>query len=115
MAGRPAIFDREEQRKNQVVVPLSEQEKRQLKEAAEVSDRSMASFVRMVLNEYFAGGVYTAQKDAETCCIDCVYCVTNNDAGEGVLQYDCIHRAAHKNNIDQWGTSCGCFRSKGGV
>ena len=54
MAGRPAIFDREEQRTNQVVVPMSEQEKRQLKEAAEVSDRSMASFVRMVLNEHFA-------------------------------------------------------------
>ena len=54
MAGRPAIFDREEQRKNQVVVPLSEQEKRQIKEAAAKIDRSMASFVRMVLNEYFA-------------------------------------------------------------
>ena len=54
MAGRPAIFDREEQRKNQVVVPLSEQEKRQLKEAAMKIDRSMASFVRMVLNEHFA-------------------------------------------------------------
>jgi len=54
MAGRPAIFDREEQRKNQVVVPLSEQEKRQLKEAAAKIDRSMASFVRMVLSEHFA-------------------------------------------------------------
>ena len=54
MAGRPAIFDREEQRKNQVVVPLSEHEKRQLKEAAAKIDRSMASFVRMVLNEHFA-------------------------------------------------------------
>ena len=53
MAGRPAIFDREEQRKNQVVVPLSEQEKRQIKEAAAKIDRSMASFVRMVLNEHF--------------------------------------------------------------
>lgn len=53
MAGRPAIFDREEQRKNQIVVPLSEQEKRQVKEAAKEIDRSMASFVRMVLNEYF--------------------------------------------------------------
>lgn len=114
MAGRPAIFDREEQRKNQVVVPMTEQEKRQLKEAAEVSDRSMASFVRMVLNEYFAGGVYVAKSDAETCCIDCVYCVTNNEAPEGKMQYDCIHRSAHKNNIDQWGTSCGCFRNKEG-
>ena len=54
MAGRPAMFDREEQRKNQVVVPLSEQEKKQIKEAAAKIDRSMASFVRMVLNEHFA-------------------------------------------------------------
>jgi hypothetical protein len=52
--GRPAVFDREEQRKNQVVVPLSEQEKKQIKEAAAKIDRSMASFVRMVLNEHFA-------------------------------------------------------------
>lgn len=54
MAGRPAIFDREEQRKNQVVVPLSEQEKRQIKDAAAKIDRSMASFVRQVLAEHFA-------------------------------------------------------------
>ena len=54
MAGRPAMFDREEQRKNQVVVPLSEHEKKQIKEAAARIDRSMASFVRMVLNEHFA-------------------------------------------------------------
>jgi hypothetical protein len=54
MAGRPAMFDREEQRKNQVVVPLSEQEKKQIKEAATKIDRSMASFVRMVLNDHFA-------------------------------------------------------------
>ena len=52
--GRPAMFDREEQRKNQVVVPLSEREKNQIKEAAAKIDRSMASFVRMVLNEHFA-------------------------------------------------------------
>ena len=51
--GRPAVFDREEQRKNQVVVPLSEQEKKRIKEAAAKIDRSMASFVRMVLNEHF--------------------------------------------------------------
>ncbi len=51
--GRPAIFDREEQRTNQVVVPMSEQEKRRLKEAAAKIDRSMASFIRMVLNEHF--------------------------------------------------------------
>ena len=54
MAGRPAIFDREEQRKNQVVVPLSEHEKRQIKDAAAKIDRSMASFVRQVLAEHFA-------------------------------------------------------------
>ena len=52
--GRPAMFDRAEQRKNQVVVPLSEQEKKQIKEAAAKIDRSMASFVRMVLNEHFS-------------------------------------------------------------
>lgn len=52
--GRHAIFDREEQRTNQVVVPMSEQEKERLKEAAAKIDRSMASFVRMVLNEHFA-------------------------------------------------------------
>ena len=54
MAGRKPIFDRDEQRKNQVVIPMSEQEKNQIKEAAKETDRSMASFVRMVLNEYFA-------------------------------------------------------------
>ena len=54
MAGRNPIFNRDEQRKNQVVVPLSEQEKNLVKEAAKETDRSMASFVRMVLNEHFA-------------------------------------------------------------
>ena len=53
MAGRKPIFDREEQRENQIVVPMSEQEKNRVKEAAKETDRSMASFVRMVLNEYF--------------------------------------------------------------
>ena len=53
MAGRKPIFNREEQRKNQIVVPMSEHEKEQIKEAAKDNDRSMASFVRMVLNEYF--------------------------------------------------------------
>ena len=56
MAGRKPIFDREEQRKNQVVVPMSEQEKKMVKEAAKENDRSMASFVRMVLNEHFTNG-----------------------------------------------------------
>ena len=41
MEGRKPIFNREEQRENQI------------KEAAKETDRSMASFVRMVLNEHF--------------------------------------------------------------
>ena len=53
MAGRKPIFNREEQRKNQIVVPLSEQEKERIKEEARKTDRSMASFIRMVLNEHF--------------------------------------------------------------
>ena len=53
MAGRNPIFNREEQRENQIVVPMSEQEKNRVKEAAKEADRSMASFVRMVLNEHF--------------------------------------------------------------
>ena len=53
MAGRNPIFNREEQRANQIVVPMSEQEKKRVKEAAKETDRSMASFVRMVLNEHF--------------------------------------------------------------
>ena len=53
MAGRKTIFNREEQRENQIVVPMSEQEKKRVKEAAKETDRSMASFVRMVLNEHF--------------------------------------------------------------
>ena len=54
MAGRKPIFYREEQRKNQVVVPMSEQEKKRVQDAANAEDRSVASFVRMVLNEHFA-------------------------------------------------------------
>ena len=54
MVGRKPIFDREEQRKNQVVVPMSEQEKKRVQDAANAEDRSVASFVRMVLNEHFA-------------------------------------------------------------
>ena len=53
MAGRKPIFNREEQRENQIAVPMSEHEKNRIKEAAKKSDRSMASFVRMVLNKYF--------------------------------------------------------------
>ena len=54
MAGRKPIFNRDEQRKNQVVVPMSEQEKKRVQDAANAEDRSVASFVRMVLNEHFA-------------------------------------------------------------
>ena len=53
MAGRKAIFDRDEQRKNQIVIPMSEREKKRIQEAAKAEDRSAASFVRMVLNEHF--------------------------------------------------------------
>ena len=53
MARRKRIFNREEQRKNQVVVPMSEQEKKRVQDAANADDRSVASFVRMVLNEHF--------------------------------------------------------------
>ena len=53
MAGRKPIFNREDQRKNQVVVPMSEQEKKRVQDAANAEDRSVASFVRMVLNEHF--------------------------------------------------------------
>ena len=53
MAGRKPIFDRGEQRKNQVVVPMSEQEKKRVQDAANAEDRSVASFVRMVLNDHF--------------------------------------------------------------
>ena len=42
MAGRKPIFDREEQRENQIVVPMSEQEKNRVKEAVKETDRSMA-------------------------------------------------------------------------
>ena len=53
MAGRKPIFNRDEQRENHIVVPLSENEKKRIKEAAKENDRSMASFVRTVLNEHF--------------------------------------------------------------
>ena len=53
MAGRKPISNREELRENQIVVPMSKQEKNRVKEAAKETDRSMASFVRMVLNEHF--------------------------------------------------------------
>ena len=54
MAGRKPIYDGEIVRENQIVIPMSFKEKELVKEAAKKNDRSMASFVRMVLNEYFA-------------------------------------------------------------
>ena len=54
--GRKPIFNREEQRTNQVVVPMSKQEKQRVQESASAEDRSVASFVRMVLNEHFLNG-----------------------------------------------------------
>ena len=54
MAGRKPNINSDEQRKHQVVVPMSEQEKKRVQEAANAEDRSVASFVRMVLNEHFA-------------------------------------------------------------
>ena len=36
-----------------MVVPMSEKERKLVEEAAKEDDRSMASFVRMVLNEHF--------------------------------------------------------------
>ena len=54
MAGRKQIFYWVEQRNNQIVVPMSEQEKKRVQDAASAEDRSVASCVRMVLNEHFA-------------------------------------------------------------
>ena len=54
MAGRKPVFGRKEQRENQIVVPMSEQEKNRVKEAAKETDRSMASVIRIALNEHFA-------------------------------------------------------------
>ena len=51
--GRKAISNREEQRDNQIAIPLSACAKNRIKEATKKRDRSMASFVRIVLNEYF--------------------------------------------------------------
>ena len=34
MAGRKASFDRDEQRKNQIVIPMSEREKKRIQDAA---------------------------------------------------------------------------------
>ena len=38
MAGRKPIFDREKKKKNQVVVPMSEQEKKRVPDAASAED-----------------------------------------------------------------------------
>lgn len=54
MAGKPAIFNREEVRQNQIVIPITKAEKERIRKAAKAADRSMSSFVRYVLNEYFS-------------------------------------------------------------
>ena len=54
MAGKPAIFNREEVRQNQIVIPITKAEKERIRQAAKAEDRSMSSFVRYVLNEYFS-------------------------------------------------------------
>jgi hypothetical protein len=51
--GRPAIYDRKEMRKNQIVVPLNETEKQLIVDAAQKADLSMSAYVRMVLREHF--------------------------------------------------------------
>ena len=51
--GRPAIYNRKEMRKNQIVVPLNETEKQLIVEAAQKADLSMSAYVRMVLREHF--------------------------------------------------------------
>ena len=53
MAGRKPIFFFFFQRKKQVVVPMSGRVKKRVQDAANAEDRSVASFVRMVLNEHF--------------------------------------------------------------
>ena len=53
MAGRPAIFDRTEMRKNQVVVPLNEREKLLIVEAARKADMSMAAYIRQIFEDHF--------------------------------------------------------------
>jgi hypothetical protein len=53
--GRPAIYDRKEMRKNQIVVPLNETEKQLIVDAAKKADLSMSAYVRMVLREHFDG------------------------------------------------------------
>ena len=54
MAGRKPLFFFFLQRKKQVVFPMFEQEKKRVQDAANAEDRSVASFVRVVLNEHFA-------------------------------------------------------------
>lgn len=56
MAGRPAIFDRAEQRKNQIVVPMSQREKERVVAEANRFGMSNAAFVRMLLAKYFESG-----------------------------------------------------------
>lgn len=56
MSGRPALFDRAEQRKNQVVVPMRECEKAAIVEEARRLGMSSAAFMRMLAAMYFSKG-----------------------------------------------------------
>ena len=53
MAGRIALSDREELRKNQLVVPRREAEKKRIIDAAKKADMSMSAYVRWVLKNHF--------------------------------------------------------------
>ena len=53
MAGRKAFCDREEIRKNQIVVPMREDEKKRIIDAAKKADMSMSAYVRWVLKSHF--------------------------------------------------------------
>lgn len=53
MAGRPPIFDRAEQRKNQVVVPMREREKDTIHAEALRLGLSDAAFMRFLAAMYF--------------------------------------------------------------
>ena len=58
MAGRIAFSDREELRKNQLVVPMREDEKKRIIDAAKKSDMSMSAYVRWVLKNHFRSKEY---------------------------------------------------------
>ena len=53
MAGRIAFSEREELRQNQLVVPMREDEKKRIIDAAKKADMSMSAYVRWVLKNHF--------------------------------------------------------------